>query len=362
MQIKSLSAVGFRNFNSIQAEFCDGVNIILGDNGSGKTNLLEAVHTLCLGRSQRGAGDQVLLSKGSDVYRLQGELSNENEICEVTAAYQRGGRKKLTIDGLQARLSELYERFSVVSAGPEDNAVVAGSPSVRRSFLDIHLSQLSTSYLSDLSDYQRALAQKNAALKAERDSSPFDSIMVTVGSRIMYARAKFVTDVNQSAGEFYHKLSSSEALEIEYRPSVSFDLLQLDTKAIASSMEIRIEQMRRRETALQTALVGPHRDDIQFDLGDLPARSYGSQGEWRSIAIALKLAIFHILKERRGQTPILLLDEVFAELDAKRCSALIDAFGDLGQLFLTTAVTPPEALKQDSRNFEIVAGKVEMVG
>lgn len=362
MQLKSLSAVGFRNFASIQAEFCDGVNIISGDNGSGKTNLLEAVHTLCLGRSQRGAGDQVLLGQGLDVYRLQGELSNEKEICEVTAAYQRGGRKKLTIDGLSARLSELYERFSVVSAGPEDNAVVSGSPSVRRSFLDIHLSQFNLNYLTNLSDYQRALAQKNAALKAERDSSPFDAIMVAVGSHIMHARAKFVADINQSAGEFYHKFSSGKELEIEYRPSVSFDQLQSDTKAIASNMEIRIEQMRRRETALQTALVGPHRDDIQFDLGDLPARSHGSQGEWRSIAIALKLAIFHILKERRGQTPILLLDEVFAELDAKRCRALIEAFGDLGQLFLTTAVAAPEALMQDSRSFHIVAGELEKVG
>lgn len=362
MQLKSLSVVGFRNLASIQIEFCDGVNIISGDNGSGKTNLLEAVHTLCLGRSQRGAGDQVLLGQGSDVYRLQGELSNENEICEVTAAYQRGGRKRLTIDGLSAKLSELYERFCVVSAGPEDNAVVAGSPAVRRSFLDIHLSQLSTSYLSDLSDYQRALAQKNAALKTKRDSSPFDTIMVAVGSRIMHARARFIIDVNQLAGEFYHKLSSSENLKIEYQPSVLFDQLQSETEAIASNMEIRLEQMHRRETILQTALVGPHRDNIQFDLGDLPARSHGSQGEWRSIAIALKLAIFHILKERRDQTPILLLDEVFAELDAKRCSALIDAFGDLGQLFLTTAVAVPEPLRQHSLSFKIVAGKVEGVG
>ena len=361
MQIKSLSVVGFRNFSSIQVKFGDEVNILSGDNGSGKTNLLEAIHTLCLGRSQRGASDQVLLCQESDVYRLRGELSNEDEVCDVTAAYQRGGRKKLTIDGLSARLSELYERFSVVSAGPEDNAVVAGSPSVRRSFLDIHLSQLSSSYLADLSDYQRALTQKNAALKTERESSPFDAIMVSVGSRIMLARAKFISDVNKLTGEFYYKLSSGEVLGIEYRPTFSFDQLELDIEAIASSMETRLGEMRRRETILKAALVGPHRDDIYFGLANLPVRSHGSQGQWRSIAIALKLAVFHLLKERRGQTPILLLDEVFAELDAKRCHALIDAFGDLGQLFLTTAVSAPESLLRNSCNFEIVAGEVEMV-
>ncbi|MDH3890670.1 MAG: DNA replication/repair protein RecF [candidate division Zixibacteria bacterium] len=362
MQIKSLSVVGFRNFSSVKVEFSDGVNILSGDNGSGKTNLLEAIHTLCLGRSQRGAGDQVLLGSQSDVYRLEGELQNENEICDVTAAYQRGGRKKLTIDGLSARLSELYEHFSVVSAGPEDNGVVADSPSVRRAFLDIHLSQLSFSYLTDLSDYQRALAQKNAALKSEGDSSPFDTIMVAVGSRIMHARARFIADVNQLASAFYRRLSSGEELAIEYRPSVSFDQIQSDSEAIAASMKARLEQMHNREAILQTALVGPHRDDMYFGLADLPARSHGSQGQWRSIAIVLKLAVFDLLKKRRGQTPILLLDEVFAELDAKRCDALIGAFGDMGQLFLTTAVTAPDSLRQNSRNFEIVDGKVEMVG
>jgi DNA replication and repair protein RecF len=302
-----------------------------------------------------------MLGQESEVYRLQGELVNENEVCDVTAAYQKGGRKKLTIDGLSARLSELYEHFCVVSAGPEDNAVVSGSPSVRRSFLDIHLSQLGSRYLSYLSDYQRALAQKNAALKAELDSSPFDTIMVAVGSRIIHARTKFVIDANKLAGEFYNKLSSSEALRIEYRPSVTFDQSQAEIETIASNMEARMQEMHRRETAMQTALVGPHRDDIYFGLDDLPARSHGSQGQWRSIAIALKLAMFHMLKERRGQTPILLLDEVFAELDAKRCSALIEAFGGLGQLFLTTAVAAPESLRQNSHNFEISAGEVRRV-
>ncbi len=361
MQINSLSTVGFRNLRSVRLKFSEGVNILSGKNGSGKTNILEAIHTLCLGRSQRGAGDQVMVCRDADLYRLEGELVTDREQLTVTAAYQRGGRKKLTIDGLTSRLAELYERFSVVSAGPEDNAVVAGSPSVRRTFLDIHLSQLSATYLSHLGDYQRALAQKNAALKAERDGEPFEEIMISSGSRIISERAGFVHDLSVRGGAFYQKLSSREQLSIEYRPSVPVEGDGSDIESIARNMQKKLEEQHHRERILQTSLVGPHRDEVYLGLDDLPARSHGSQGQWRSIAIALKLAVFHLLKQRRGTPPLLLLDEVFAELDESRSDALIDAFGELGQLFLTTAVQPPVSLIEKSCHFEVADGEVTRV-
>lgn len=358
MHIKSLSVNGFRNLSLLNIEFTAGVNIFVGDNGSGKTNLLEAIHVLCLGRSQRGAGDQVLLNNHSDVYRLEGQLTGINGSSDIAAGYQRGGRKKLTIDGLSARLSELYDRISIASSGPEDTAIISGSPSQRRTFLDIYISQLTRTYLSNLSDYQRALAQKNAALKTERDASPFDSILVELGSRIMKERCSFLSRLGLVAGRHYEKLSGGEELTIQYRSSVNFDQNQHDLKDIAASMETRLREMQQRERVMKTAVVGPHRDDIYFAIGDLPARSHGSQGQWRSVAIALKLAVYRLLKERREQTPILLLDEVFAELDQKRATTLIEAFSDFGQLFLTTALTPPELLKQQGRIFRIVDGTI----
>ena len=358
MHIKSLSVNGFRNLSLLNIEFTAGVNIFVGDNGSGKTNLLEAIHVLCLGRSQRGAGDQVLLNNHSDVYRLEGQLTGINGSSDIAAGYQRGGRKKLTIDGLSARLSELYDRISIASSGPEDTAIISGSPSQRRTFLDIYISQLTRTYLSNLSDYQRALAQKNAALKTERDASPFDSILVELGSRIMNERCSFLSRLGSVAGRHYEKLSGGEELTIQYRSSVNFDQNQHDLKDIAASMETRLMEMQQRERVMKTAVVGPHRDDIYFAIGGLPARSHGSQGQWRSVAIALKLAVYRLLKERREQTPILLLDEVFAELDRKRATALIEAFSDFGQLFLTTALTPPELLKQQGRIFRIAGGAI----
>jgi len=356
MHIESLGVNCFRNISSLQVEFATDVNILAGDNGSGKTNLLEAIHVLCLGRSQRGAGDQVLLKHDSEVYRLQGRLAGDAESFEVTTAYQRGGRKKLTIDGLPAKLSELYNCAGVVSSGPEDSAILAGSPSQRRAFLDIYISQLTVSYLADLSDYQRAVAQKNAALKAERDATPFDPILIELGSRIMMQRSLFIAGLAEIAGRYYEKLAGGERLQIQYRPSVGFDREDPDLASIAAVMEARLYDMQGREEAMQAAVVGPHRDDIYFAVADLPVRSHGSQGQWRSVAIALKLAVYQLFRERRGEAPILLLDEVFAELDPNRSAALIDAFGEFGQLFLTTALMPPERLKKQGRSYWVEAG------
>ncbi|MCK4462035.1 MAG: DNA replication/repair protein RecF [candidate division Zixibacteria bacterium] len=358
MYIKSLSVSCFRNLSSLNVEFTKGVNIIVGDNGSGKTNLLEAIHVLCLGRSQRGAGDLVLLNHKCDVYRLEGRLASEKETFDLATGYQRGGRKKLTIDGLSARLSELYDHISLASAGPEDSTIIGGSPSQRRSFLDIYISQLTKSYLANLSNYQRALAQKNAALRAERDGTPFDSILVELGSLIIRERCSFLNRLSLVASQYYKQLSDGEKLTIQYQPSVSFDQKRLDLKDIAANMESRLNEVRRRETAMKTAVVGPHRDDIYFAVGGLPARSHGSQGQWRSIAIALKLAVYQLLREYREETPILLLDEVFAELDQKRAAALVEAFADFGQLFITTALSPPELLRRRGRIFKIMEGTI----
>ena len=360
MHIKSLSVNGFRNISLLDVDFSAGVNIFVGDNGSGKTNLLEAIHVLCLGRSQRGAGDQVLLNNHSDVYRLEGQLTADNGIFDIAAAYQRGGRKKLSIDGLSARLSELYDRISIASSGPEDSAILSGSPSARRAFLDIYISQLTRTYLSNLSDYQRALAQKNASLKAERDASPFDSILIELGSRLMKERCSFLSRLGLTAGRYYDKLSGGEELTIQYQPSVSFDQNRHELKDITANIKTRLREMQHRESVVKTAIVGPHRDDIYVAIGGLPARSHGSQGQWRLVAIALKLAVYRLLKEHREQTPILLLDEVFAELDQKRATALIEAFSDFGQLFLTTALTAPELLKRQGRIFRIVDGTIAL--
>lgn len=357
MRVKSLTATNFRNFTSTELVPGPGVNVLYGDNGSGKTNLLEAIFTLCLGRSQRGAPDSVLLNANADIYRLEGEVERDGDTVTLAVAYQNRGRKKITADTVTIKTSELYERMSLVAAGPEDSEILSGPPSARRLFLDLYLSQLSQTYLADLSDYQKALSQKNAALRREMDPSPFDPLLVAHGVRVMEERQNFLSDVSNRAERFYRDIADSEELRLHYQPKVAIDP-KADREAITAAFETALANNAERERITQTSLVGPHRDEIEFTICDLPARSHGSQGQWRSAAIALKLAVYEILKQKRNASPILLLDEIFAELDPRRTESLAKKFSETGQLFLTTAVEPPAALRDNTHRFRIVAGDV----
>lgn len=359
MVIHNLSVSHFRNLSQLKTEFSPDINIFHGWNGSGKTNLLEAVFVLCLGRSQRGAQDALLLEQGEEVYRLEGSVEAGGRAGNVAVAYQKGSRKKVSIDDVPVRMAELYERFCAVSSGPEDSAVLSGPPSVRRGFVDIYLSQISGKYLANLSDYQRALAQKNAALKQEMDPAPFDPLLITIGTKIMSARLEFIKALRELAVRYYHDISGGESLRMKYEPSVPLSSEDDTPDEIETAFQLKLEDRFLRERAAQTALVGPHRDELYFEINDFPARTHGSQGQWRTAAISLKLAMYDLLKERRGTAPVLLLDEIFAELDTERTTGLIDSFAGFSQLFLTTAAEPPDYLRERGRSYRIQHGMIE---
>lgn len=361
MHIESLSITGFRNLLTDKISFSPGINILFGANGTGKTNILEAIFTLCLGRSQRGAGDSVLLHKEKEVYRLEGIVEIDNSTHKVAVAYQRGGRKKVVIDEIVSKTKELYNHFCVVSAGPEDSDILTGPPSVRRNFLDIYLSQLAQTYMSNLIDYQRSLAQKNAALKAGMDPSPFEPLLISSGALVTSARNSFLDSLGIIVGKYHREISGDEPLSVTYCPSVGFTENHSSLEDIETAFKIRIEDNFERERVLQNSVVGPHRDEVRFEIGGLPARSHASQGQLRTAAVSLKLAIYHLLKEKRRMSPVILLDEIFAELDEFRTQGLIDLFGDFSQLFLTTANEAPTSLQDSGCCYRVVDGRVEAI-
>ncbi len=358
MKIKKLKVSSFRNLESGELQPGEGVNILYGPNGSGKTNLLEAIFMLSLGRSQRGANDGNMIFEGHDVYRLEGTIDTMSRSHKVAVAYSRQAKKKITIEGVSSKTSDLYDFSCVVSSGPEDSDILSGPPSVRRVFLDMYISQISRKYLSDLTDYSRALAQKNSALKQRMDCGMFDAILITAGSRVMEARRDFLLKLKERASEHYKMISNKELFSLNYKPSVSIDEELLSVNEIEAVFQIKLEDNYERERIMQTAMVGPHRDEIQFDIGGRAARIFGSQGQWRTAALAIKLAVYDILKDARGSNPVLLLDEIFAELDKDRCSALIKSFADFSQVFLTTALEPPDELKEAGRSFKVENGQV----
>ena len=360
MHLDSLKLTSFRNFKTLKLTLSAGINVLHGKNGSGKSNLLEAIFVLCLGRSQRGNKDSDIIKNEQQAYRVEGTMRDGDRSIELAVAVMRGGRKQITINGVKSKASELYETFSVVAAGPEDSEILAGPPSVRRLFLDLYISQQSTKYLENITKYSRILSQKNAALRENIEFDSFNYLLAETGAKIIIARQLFLETLNKSACSFYSKFSNDGQLDIKYKPS-ALEEIEVDESRIKEQFEAQLNQVKERERILKNSVVGPHRDEIEFNINSFPARTHGSQGEWRSAAIALKLSVYQLLKEKRGFSPILLLDEIFAELDENRSTAVIDSFNDLGQLFLTTALEPPARLAESALNMKIDNGQVEAV-
>ena len=364
MHLSSLKLTSFRNFETLKLTPSAGINVLHGKNGSGKSNLLEAIFVLCLGRSQRGNKDSDIIKHEQESYRVEGTMHDDDRSIDLAVAVMRRGRKQITINGVKSKASELYEKFSVVAAGPEDSEILAGPPSVRRLFLDLYISQQSTKYLENITKYSRILSQKNAALKENIEFDSFNFLLAETGAKIIIARQLFLETLNKSAGSFYSKFSKNGQLDIKYKPSALEEIeseIKVDESRIKEQFEAKLKQVKEREMILKSSVVGPHRDEIEFMINSFPARTHGSQGEWRSAAIALKLSVYQLLKEKRGFAPILLLDEIFAELDENRSAAVIDSFNDLGQLFLTTALEPPVRLAEQAQNFKINSGQIEAV-
>jgi len=360
MLLTSLKIVNFRNFDQIELIPAARVNILHGPNGSGKTNILEAIFVLSLGRSQRGAIDSVLVKNGEEFFRIAGTIENENTPSTVAVSYLNRGRKQITIDGVKVRLQELYKRFSVVAVGPEDSEILSGPPSLRRLFMDLYISQYSGNYLDQLSKYNRIVAQKNMALKEQMEFASYNALLIQVGLEIMKSRNQFLKVVQTLSNEYYKHFSNGSELSIAYQPSAVSGGALAETSAEAEFAN-HLEEISEKEKLLKTALIGPHRDEICISINDLPARTHGSQGEWRSAAIALKLAVFKLLHDRKQNAPLLLMDEVFAELDTRRTEALINSFAGFEQLFLTTATTPPPGLGEMGKSFAIKCGRIEMM-
>ncbi|MGH8016562.1 MAG: DNA replication/repair protein RecF, partial [Candidatus Zixiibacteriota bacterium] len=292
MQLSRLKATSFRNFSQIEIEAAPKVNIFYGPNGSGKTNLLEAIFLVCLGRSQRGYNDSVLLKSGTETYRVEGTLKSGDRVHEAAVAYLKGGRKQFTLNGVKSRLPDLYDHFSAVAIGPEDSEILTGPPSTRRLFLDLYISQISRKYLEELSRYNRILAQKNAALRNGLEFSAFNDLMLNAGTAIMKGRVDFLKGLKKHSVDYYYRFSGGSSLAIKYAPTI-FNETEWDEKMVETEFEKRLDANKEKEKILKTAIIGPHRDEVEFSINDLPARTHGSQGESRSIAIALKLAVYN---------------------------------------------------------------------
>jgi len=327
MQINQLRLKDFRNYKSLDISFHPKVNIFLGNNAQGKTNLLEALYITSLGKSFRTGRDWEMIRFEMPFFRVEVDATKEGEPLTIDMAVSQE-KKGIKIDGLKAtKTSDLLEHIYTVIFSPEDLKIVKDEPEKRRRFIDREISQLKPSYYQNLTCYKKALVQRNALLKDcnlnEENLNVWDESLAYYGHRIMEQREIFITKLDTISRQLHNDITKGEeTLEVIYEKDCSEDLLGA------------LSRCHRRDRMRGTTGAGPHRDDLKILVNGVDIRPYGSQGQQRTAALSLKLSELQLIKEETGEEGILLLDDVLSELDAQRQQFLIKSLGSV-QLFIT---------------------------
>ncbi|MBF2098361.1 MAG: DNA replication/repair protein RecF [Gloeomargaritaceae cyanobacterium C42_A2020_066] len=340
MFLKHLHLQGFRNYPDQALDFMAPTTILLGDNAQGKSNLLEAVLLLAHLQSPRAGRDQELIQQGAEWAVLRATLDRQPEPIDLGLTLRQNGRRSMSRNHQPVRRQiDFLGHLNTVFFSCLDLDLVRGGPAGRRDWLDGILRQLEPIYHNLLQDYQQALRQRNALLRAEVVDPEvlqlWNGQLVQTGTRLMRRRWRLLHRLAPLAALWHSRLSQTqETLEITYAPSVptSSD----EPEAIVAAFWAKLEARAEVERHQATTLVGPHRDEVVLALNQTPARQYGSQGQQRTLVLALKLAELHLLEAVLGETPILLLDDVLAELDLKRQHQLLAVIQDRFQTLITT--------------------------
>ncbi|WP_248929333.1 DNA replication/repair protein RecF [Paenibacillus hamazuiensis] len=344
MKVNSLNLRHYRNYEKVDFTTSHMVNIFVGPNAQGKTNLLESIYVLALTKSHRTHQDKELIQWDAPHAHLQGDVEKKYGTVHLDLTVSQQG-KKAKLNGLeQKKLSNFIGALNVVMFAPEDLEIVKGSPGVRRRFLDMEIGQVHPAYLYDLSQYQKVLAQRNNLLKQMFAGGGSHASMLEVwneqlvqfGIKIVKKRQSFIKKLQIWAEKIHSGITGGqERLEIRYDSAL--DLSQSEDETVLfDQFMIKLSQVREQELRRAVTLVGPHRDDLLFFINGKEAQTFGSQGQQRTTALSLKLAEIELIHEEVGEYPILLLDDVLSELDRYRQTQLIETFQNKVQTFITT--------------------------
>ena len=361
MWLKTLKIKHFRNYQAAEVDFDPGLSIFLGQNAQGKTNILEAIYFLALTRSHRTRTDKDLIHFQEKNLQISGIIEKTTGKIPLDIELTPKGRITKINHLTQGKLSDYIGVVNVVLFAPEDLQLIKGAPALRRKFIDIELGQIKPIYLSDLSNYNHVLKQRNAYLKAndkvdETFLSVLDEQLIDFGCRVMQHRLDFIEKLEGFAQESHSDISQGkEKLTIKYLSSVPFSRLE----DLEASFRSALSESRRRDLFKKNTGVGPHRDDINFFINDMDA-GFGSQGQHRSVVLSLKLAEIKLIESLTKDTPILLLDDVMSELDNMRQLKLLETISQNIQTFITTtSLDHLHNLPDDINIFQISQGVIK---
>ena len=371
MRLSELSIRDFRNLGSQDLEIPPEGLALIGDNAQGKSNFLEAIYYLETFRSFRGAPDERLVALGEEMFRVVGTVSAEHQdVHTVAAAYQRRGkRKKVTLDGLElGRLGDALGSLTAVLFSPGDVTLVSGGPAERRRFLDIVLSLNVPGYLRALQHFRQALSQRNTALKDESHQDlvrVWDEGLVRWGSRVLLERRAWTEERRGAFRALYEAVAgTSQSASLRYAPGVPLEG-RVSEEDVAAVYRQALESSWERDVRARSTVVGPHRDDLEVVLegsrGPLDARNFGSGGQWRTAALALRLVEARTIRDRRGRSPLVLVDDVFAELDEGRSERALELLEreETGQVILTAPKSSDVRFRGDTLpRWRIAAGRI----
>ena len=336
MIIKSIELADYRNYDFLEMSFCNGTNILYGDNAQGKTNILEAIYVAATTKSHKGSKDGEIINFDKEEAHIRTYIEKEGIETRVDMHLRKNKSKGIAIDGQRIKkAADLLGLCNVVFFSPEDLSIIKNGPSERRRFVDMELCQLDNFYLYNLNNYNKIVNQRNKLLKdmynnpsLKETLNIWDMQLVSYGSKIIERRKIFVDQLNEIIFDIHKKLSGDkEEIKIIYNNDVEIE-----------DFEYKMKSSQDKDIRTKMTNVGPHRDDFTFMVGDIDIRKYGSQGQQRTAALSLKLSEIELVKRITKDTPILLLDDVLSELDSNRQNYLLNSIGDIQTIITCTGL------------------------
>ena len=360
MIIKSIELDNYRNYDSLSINFDEHTTILFGDNAQGKTNILEAAYISGTTKSHKGSRDKEIIKFDKDESHIKTIISKNDRDYQIDIHLKKNKSKGIAINRVPIkRASDLFGLINIIFFSPEDLNIIKNGPSERRKFMDAELCQIDKIYLSDLSNYNKALNQRNALLKEmvykpelKETLSIWDDQLIKYGKNIIARRQQFINDIYIIVKDIHSKITSNkEKIDVSYEPNIE-DIFFLDELVKNKEKDMRF---------CQTS-VGPHRDDLKITVDGIDIRKYGSQGQQRTCALSLKLSEIKLVENTINDKPILLLDDVLSELDKNRQSDLLDNLIDTQTIITCTGID--EFVKNRfmlNTVYEVKNGSIELI-